>query len=104
MRSRACIAGSEHASGTQRADVIEWIKTLPDSAQLILGEFPIGRLLCFTDAHVYVCGVACDDTGVARAIVVSPLCPQCHGIEEALAFQPLQLSPEKIRASLAERN
>jgi hypothetical protein len=80
---RACLDDLHHAKGLEATDPIlkPWLDEMPELVRNLAAEFKYGELHTFGSGdRVFVCGFREDG-----AIMVSRLCPQCHGAEKSVA-------------------
>lgn len=99
---RPCIDDLEHTNGvgpkhSVYPDYMAWLQTHPQCIQDLAAEFNYGLCMRFKDGRYWVCGYIPD------GILVSPLCPQCHGDEAANQHTgALMLEPAKLREMIAK--
>lgn len=99
--TRACIDDLAHTNGVTPqhpafAQMQAWLQQQPQKVQFIAAEFNYGLSMRFADGRYFVCGY------IEDGVLVSPLCPQCHG-DDAAAQHPgvLMLDPAKLREFVA---
>lgn len=102
VSGKNCIGGIEHAQGVTPKHsawkaMQEWIEQQPQAVQFIAAEWNYGLLLRFHDGVFWVAGY------IPEGVLVSPLCPQCHG-DTTAANHPgaMMLDPAKLRSYLSK--
>lgn len=103
----ACIDPLEHSRGvvpgtSNWEGISEFLLSADPAVQQIAAEFPYGMRVAFIDGVRFVVGYTHCHEHQHVSLLMSPMCPQCHGSEAAADDAVVSMfDPAKLRASVA---